>query len=140
YLQRDDARIKARVLKYLRCEDLSDHDRKVLGDIVPRRHDDDPGRLVEALGKLVWRIAGKSLVLAVDQLEDMWNEEGAAERFRRAMMTLAALADRVPSSIIVICCLEDFYENMKHHLTASMRDRLERDPDPVRLASQRSAI
>jgi energy-coupling factor transporter ATP-binding protein EcfA2 len=138
YLQRDDARIKARVLKYLRCEDLSDHDRKVLGDIVPRRSDDDPGRLVEALGKLVWRVAGRSLVLAVDQLEDMWTEEGAPDRFRKAMMTLCALSDRVPSSVIVVCCLEDFYETMKQHLTASMRDRLERDPDPVRLTSERA--
>ena len=31
YLQSDDPRIKARVLKYLRCEDLTPHDRRLLG-------------------------------------------------------------------------------------------------------------
>ena len=31
YLQSDDPRIKARVLKYLRCEDLTPHDRNFWG-------------------------------------------------------------------------------------------------------------
>ncbi len=38
YLQSNDPRIKSRVLKYLRCEDLSDHDRRLLGGTVPRNY------------------------------------------------------------------------------------------------------
>ena len=53
YLQSHDARIKGRVLKYLRCEDLSDHDRVLLGGSVPRTYDDAPQRVVQKLGELM---------------------------------------------------------------------------------------
>ena len=42
YLQSNDPRIKARVLKYLRCEDLTPHDRQLLGGIVPCTYPDAP--------------------------------------------------------------------------------------------------
>ena len=60
------------------------------------------------------------------------------ERFRRAMSAVCAIADRVPSSILVVCCLDDFYEAMKGKLARSMRDRLEQDPEPIRLQSERT--
>jgi energy-coupling factor transporter ATP-binding protein EcfA2 len=138
YLQRDDPRIKQRVIKYLRCEDLTPADRALLGGIVPRVHDEDPGRLVEAVGRLAWRLTGKSLVMCLDQLEDVWNMDEAATRFRRAMAAVVDLADRVPSSIFVICCLEDFYTKMRAALTGAVLDRIERDPDPIRLRSERT--
>ena len=40
YLQCDDPRIKARVLMYLRCEDLTTTDRRLLGGIIPRTYAD----------------------------------------------------------------------------------------------------
>jgi GTPase SAR1 family protein len=130
YLQRTDPRIKSRVLKYLRCEDLSEGDRKVLGGLVPRIHDDDPQRMVELLGRLMWAL-GHSLVLCVDQLEDIYNAEDSEARFRRAMQTLCALADRVPSSIILISCLRDFWDSLSSRLTQSARDRILLDPPSV---------
>jgi len=51
FWQRDDPRIKTRILKYLRCEDLSDRDRAVLGGIVPKRDEEDPLRMVEHIGQ-----------------------------------------------------------------------------------------
>jgi energy-coupling factor transporter ATP-binding protein EcfA2 len=139
YLNRDDARIKSRVLKHLRCEDYPDADREVIGGLAPRRHDDDPFRLIEALGKLVWVLSEKSLLLFVDQLEDIYNLDQAQERFLRAMSTVSALADRVPSSIVVVCCLEDYYQALKGRLTRSLIDRIEKDPEPIRLEGERSA-
>ncbi len=106
YLQRDEPRIKSRVLSYLRCEDSSEADRQVLGGMVPRT---DPERTVETLGKLMWALQGVSLVVCVDQLEDMAHLDRDAERFRRAVGTVCALAERVPSSLWVISCLEDLY-------------------------------
>lgn len=138
YLQRDDARIKVRVVKYLRCEDLAPADRARLGGLVPRVHEDDPGRMVEAIGKLVWKLSGKSLVLCLDQLEDMWSMDEAPLRFRRAMSAVCALADRVPSSIFVVSCLDDFYQAIKQQLTRSLVDRIEQDPEPVSLRSART--
>ena len=43
YLQRDDPRIKGRVFKYLRCEDLvGPRIATLLGGIVPRTYDEAP--------------------------------------------------------------------------------------------------
>nr|QKW93798.1 DNA helicase HerA [Vitiosangium cumulatum] len=138
YLQRHEPRIKSRVLKYLRCEDLSDPDRKVLGGMVPRVHDDHPKQMVEQLGRLM-RSLEHSLVLCVDQLEDMYDPNDAGNPFRRAMQTVCDLADRVPSSIVVISCLKDFWEAMHSQLTRPMLDRILLDPAPISLHSLRTA-
>ena len=50
YLQCNDPRIKARVLKYLRCEDLTAHDRQLLGGIVPCTYPDAPHWVIQRLG------------------------------------------------------------------------------------------
>src|SRR5947208_2524312 len=52
FLQSHDPRIKGRVLKYLRCEDLSAQDRALLGGIVPRTYDDAPQWIIQRLGEL----------------------------------------------------------------------------------------
>lgn len=139
YLTRKDARIKSRALKYLRCEDYPEADREAIGGLPPRKHDDDPFRTMEALGRLVWTMSERSLVLFIDQLEDMYSFDQANERFRRAMSAVCALADRVPSSLFVISCLEDFYAKLKASLTRSLQDRLEIDPAPLQLNGTRTA-
>jgi hypothetical protein len=103
--------------------------------MVPRT---DPERTIEALGRLMWALQGVSLVVCVDQLEDMAHLDRDAERFRRAVGTVCALAERVPSSLFVISCLEDLYPPLKRSLTRSFIDRLERDPEPLKLHSLRS--
>ncbi|HTI51172.1 MAG TPA: helicase HerA-like domain-containing protein, partial [Planctomycetaceae bacterium] len=143
YLQRDDSRIKSRVLKFLRCENLNEYDRRYLPGLEPRLHDHHPQEMVERLGQLMWAVQGRSLVLLIDQLEDMANfdaDRSVAEiRFRRAIQTLCALAGAVPSSVFVISCLEDFYKLLRELLTGSALDRLEQDPAPVRITATRTA-
>lgn len=140
FLQRNDPRIKSRVLKYLRCEDLSESDRKVLGGlIVPRTHDLHPQETVEHLGRLVAAL-DHSLVLCVDQLEGFNDfESQQVPHFRRAMTALCDLADRVPSSIIVISCLHNFWQGLSNQLTQSLRDRIEKAPPFIKLEGQRTA-
>lgn len=139
YLQRDDPRVRGRVLKYLRCEYLSSSDRRALGDLVPRVYDDAPQWLVEKLGGLMAAAESAALVLCVDQLEEIRHQEGAEGRFRRAMATLCEVADRVPSSVVVVACLDNFYEDLRSGLTRSVIDRLEVDPAPIRLKSNRES-
>ena len=139
YLQRDDARVRGRVLKYLRCEDLSPADRRALGGIVPRAYGDAPEWLLEKLGGIMAAVDSSALVLLVDQLEDLYNMDDAPRRFRRAMATLRDLTDRVPSSVVVVACLEDFYETMRADLTRPVIDRLENDPPPIHLKGNREA-
>ncbi|MFY0527159.1 helicase HerA domain-containing protein [Archangium gephyra] len=138
FLQRDDTRIRSRVLKYLRCEDLSGNDRKVLGGLVPRTYDNHPQEMVEHLGRLAAAL-NHSLVLCVDQLEGFDLDAANAQSFRRAMHMLCDFAERAPSSVIVISCLHTFWTGLRGQLTQSLLDRIERDPDLIKLENLRTA-
>lgn len=133
YLQRDDPRIKARVLKYLRCEDLTDRDRRFLGGIVPCTYAGAPSWVIQRLGRVIWAVERAPLILCVDQLEDVFDLDQVAIKFRRAMATLCDLVSRLPSAIVVISCLNDFYTELQKMLTRPIKDRLENDPRPVSL-------
>ncbi|MFP2925840.1 helicase HerA-like domain-containing protein [Pyxidicoccus sp. 3LG] len=135
YLQRRDPRINRRIFHWLRCEELSAVDRRVIGELVPRTADDSPLRMVEHLGRLMGAL-GQALVLCVDQVEDVNDFEHRPQTessFRRAMSSLSAITSRVPRSVVVVCCLSDFWTTMKPHLTQSLVDRIENDPEPVEL-------
>ncbi|HWB09727.1 MAG TPA: AAA family ATPase [Pirellulales bacterium] len=138
YLQRHDPALRAAAHSYLRCEDLSRFDREALGGIVPRTDDSHPLEMIESLGYLMWAVQGRPLVLFVDQLEEMYNLENAKELFRRAMGALNSVVENVPSAAVVIACLEDYYEQLKGSLAQSLVDRIERDPDKIRLESRRT--
>ena len=138
YLQRDDPRLRARVLKYLRCEDLSKADQEAIGGLSPRIYADAPERVIALLGQLMGSVDNVPLVLCLDQLEDLFNLDDAKGRFRRAVSTVIDLADRVPSSVIVISCLEDFYIQLSEHLATPARARVEQDPKPIRLVAGRN--
>ncbi|MDC0744853.1 AAA family ATPase [Polyangium mundeleinium] len=139
FLQRHEPALKKRVVKYLRCEALVEGDRRFLGSISPKAGDDDAQRLVEELGRLIAAFDNRSLILCVDQFEDTWHSGDAAPEFRRVTSSLCGVADQVPSSIIVIACLEDYYAMLRSRLSLSTLDRLEHDPAPVRLVAERSA-
>ena len=137
FLQAGDPRIKSRVLKYLRCEDLSEPDRRLLGGLVPRTYDDAPQWVVQRLGELMAALESVPSILGVDQLEDLYNLDDAAARFRRAMATLCDLAGRLSSAVVVISCLEDFYKELSRGLTRPLVDRIEKDPAPTLLKGVR---
>ncbi|HTV22756.1 MAG TPA: AAA family ATPase, partial [Polyangiaceae bacterium] len=138
FLQRRDPARRARALKFLRCETLSAHDRRLLGDTPPFDDEHAPARMLAELGRLVAATGNGALVLLVDQLEDIYNLDEAPMRFRMAMDALRHVADHVPSSVIVVACLDDFYVQLRSVLAKPIIDRLERDPDPVQLTANRS--
>ncbi|AMV35883.1 AAA family ATPase [Planctomyces sp. SH-PL62] len=131
YLQAGDPAIHARLLKYLRCEDLNARDRRYLGDVDPNTYADACSRMTARLGGLIHAVEGAPLVICVDQLEDVFDLEQASAKFRRAMATLCDLLSRVRSAIVVVSCLENFYDELKPMLTRSTRDRVENDPRPA---------
>jgi hypothetical protein len=137
YLHRPDPRIKSRILKYLRCEDLSQNDRQRIGDIVPKTDAHDPQQMIRSIGRLLAAVGDTpmALVLCVDQLEDAFLIDRSEQPFVRAMTTLRELAEGLPTAIIVICCLRNLYEELRPKLTGSLRDRIEQDPRPVGLNS-----
>jgi len=137
YLQANDPRIKSRVLKYLRCEDLREHDRNILGGMVARDYDDAPQWLIQRLGELIATVGSVPMIVCVDQLEDIYNLDDAPVRFRRAMATLCDLVSRTPSAVVVISCLEEFYTMLKRELPRPLVDRIEKDPAPILLKGTR---
>jgi hypothetical protein len=138
YLQRREPTRRARVLKFLRCEPMNNHDRGQIGGVYPIEGDEGPPRMLTALGKLVWMTGNGALVLLVDQLEDVYNLDDAAKRFRLAMDTLRFVTDSVPTSVVVIACLEDFYDKLRTELNKPLLERIELDPEPVRLTAGRT--
>jgi hypothetical protein len=133
YLQAANPRVKACVLKYLRCEDLTSRNRQDLGGIVPRVYGSATQWMIQRLGELMWALEGAPLVLCVDQLEDMFDLGDAPVRFRRVLATLCDITSRLPSAIVVISCLENFFDEVKRHLTQPISRRVTAGPGPVEL-------
>jgi len=136
-LQRRDPAIRQRVLKFLRCERLSRYEQELLGDIASWGDDDAPRRMLIQLGRLSWAAARGALVLLVDQLEDLQQQDNPTARFLTLMDCLRAIGDDLPHSVTVLACLEDFYVAHEKELPKAVRDRLDRDPEPVRLTANR---
>ncbi|APR80581.1 Hypothetical protein A7982_05928 [Minicystis rosea] len=140
FLHRPDPRIKSRIFKFLRCEDIAETDRKRIGGIMPKTHDEHPAWMIQQLGKLLAAVpeSPMALVLCIDQLEGLYDLEAISAPFRHAMTTLGDLAE-IPSIIVVLSCLEDAYRQLKGTLHRSLLDRIEHDPDPIQLRAQRTA-
>jgi hypothetical protein len=91
-------------------------DRKLLGETAPFEDEHAAMRMLSELGRLVSSTGNGALVLLVDQLEDIYHLDEAATRFRLAMDALRHLADHVPTAVIVVACLEDFYIELRRFL------------------------
>jgi adenylylsulfate kinase-like enzyme len=136
-LQRRDAALQKRVVKYLRCEALGTHDRKLLGGLAARGQPEDPLRTIRQLATIMYELQMASLVLLVDQIEDTVPDGQTATRIQQAFDHLRAISDAVPSAVLVISCLTDVYDAIRPKLSRSLVDRLEHDPLPVRLSGVR---
>ena len=83
---------------------------------------------------MIWAVERVPLVLCVDQLEDVFDlDEAAIKVPPRHGNTLCDIVSRLPSAIVVIACLDNFYDELKKLLTRPIVDRVENDPPPVDL-------
>src|SRR5262249_52931121 len=145
YLLPNDGRIRPKILNWLRCEDLPAYGREMIGGLVPRPGAEMPLKTVVGLGRLMAAVHSAALVLLVDQIEEVIElgrgDTQPGELFRTAVNTLIDIADALPNAVVVIGCLEDLFTEAKKqgYLPRPKLDRLERDPDPVRLSGKRTA-
>ncbi|MBF2002686.1 MAG: DUF853 family protein [Synechococcales cyanobacterium M58_A2018_015] len=140
YLQPGQPAITGKVLKWLRGETLAPYDSKVLGGIASRDQEDDPLRILQSFALLIQAVTGGAFVICLDQLEDIHTLHGADDvglRFRQTIQTMVTIAE-IPNVIVVLSCLENFYDLLKPHLPKSHLDRLELDPVPISLKARRS--
>ncbi len=136
-LQRRDPALQRRVIKYLRCESLTGHDRKLLGGLAARDQPEDPLRTVRQLAAIMYELQMAAMIIVVDQIEETIPDGQTVTRLQQAFDSLRAIADAVPSAVVVISCLDDVYTTVRPKLSRSLVDRLESDPGAVRLTSQR---
>lgn len=145
FLLPNDGRIRPKVLNWLRCEDLPEYDRKVLGGLVPRPGPEMPLRTIIGLGQLMRAVHSAALVLLVDQMDEMIElargDANPGDQFRSAVNSLIDIADALPNAVVVIGCLEDLFGHAKQKgfLPRTKLDRLEHDPEPIRLTGKRAA-
>src|SRR5437762_1815427 len=94
--------------------------------------------IIESLGRLMWTVDRAALVFCIDQVEDLRFFSDPQERFQRAARDLIQVANRVPTSIVLVSCLGDFYGTVREGLAQSYVDRIEK-AGPVRLEEARTA-
>jgi Cdc6-like AAA superfamily ATPase len=134
-LQRRDPALQRRIVRFLRGEALNQYDRKRLGGLAPRDRPEDPLRTIKDLATIMHELQLAALVLVVDQLEDAVTDGQNVARLQRALDTLRAIADAIPSSVVVVSCLQDVYDATKIKLSRALIDRLSRTE--VRLTTAR---
>ncbi|MCL4765715.1 MAG: DUF853 family protein [Hyphomicrobiaceae bacterium] len=137
YLQRCDPRIDQRVRQYLQGRALNELSQAAVAALDPNSGDGRAFEIIEALGKLMWTVDRAALVFCIDQVEDLRFFEDAEERFQKAVRDLIQIANRLPTAVILISCLEDFYGQVRGVLAQSYIDRIEK-AGPVALLETRS--
>ena len=137
YLQRNDPKIDQRIRQYLYGRQLNELSSELVPALDPNDGEDRAFEIIESLGRLMWTTEKASLVFCIDQVEDLRFFDDAEERFQKAIRDLIQIANRVPSGIILISCLDDFYFQMREFLPQSFVDRIEK-AGPVVLRESRT--
>jgi energy-coupling factor transporter ATP-binding protein EcfA2 len=138
YLQRSDPRIDQRVRQYLYGRQLTDLSVEAVAALDPNAGEGRAFEIIESLGRLMWTVDRSALVFCIDQVEDLRFFDDPQERFQKAARDLIQIANRVPTSIVLVSCLADFYGKVREVLAQSYIDRIEK-AGPVRLDETRTA-
>ncbi|MEQ1647811.1 MAG: helicase HerA-like domain-containing protein [Hyphomicrobiaceae bacterium] len=138
YMQRNDPRIDQRVRTYLYGRELTGMSHEAVAALDPNKGDGRAFEIIESIGKLMWTVDRAAFVFAIDQVEDLRFFADYQERFQKAVRDLIQIANRLPSSIVIISVLGDFYDKVREVLAQSYIDRIEK-AGPVQLVETRNA-
>jgi hypothetical protein len=138
HLERNEPRVRARALMWLRCQDMRPQDCEWIGGAIPRTDDADPMHMLQHLARLVDAVHNVALVLLIDQLEDIANQSAPVDRFLKVIDAVTAFTDVTPNAVIVLACLADYFRENVEKLTKAKHDRLMRDPEPIGLLGNRT--
>ncbi len=138
YLQRCDPRIDQRVRQYLYGRPLNELAQKAVAALDPNMGEGRAFEIIESLGRLMWVVDRAAFVFVIDQVEDLRFFDDYPERFQKAVRDLIQIANRLPTAIILVSVLGDFYEKVRERLAQSYIDRLEK-AGPVPLIETRTA-
>lgn len=137
YLQRRDPRIDQRIRQYLQGRELNALNRASVAALDVVSSEGRAFEIIEALGRIMHTLDGAALVFCIDQVEDLRFFDDAEERFQRAVRDLIQIANLLPSAIVIISCLEDFYGHVRGVVAQSYIDRIEKS-GPIALLEART--
>ncbi|MEO1694196.1 MAG: hypothetical protein AAFR55_03045, partial [Pseudomonadota bacterium] len=138
YLHRRDPRIDQRVRQYLQGRKLNALSQAAVAALDPNTGDGRAFEIIESLGRIMDVVDNAALVFCVDQVEDLRFFADAEDRFQSAVRDLIQIANRLPTAIVVISCLEDFYGHVRGVVAQSYIDRIEKT-GPISLRERRTA-
>lgn len=142
-IQRRDGNTLSAAMKYFRAEPLSPQECDSLCSPQGLGGADDPEVLFDRLLRVVQLLGpagGNAFVLCIDQMEELWDRTANRQtRFPDMVSTVCSLTDRHPGLLVVLACLGDFYLTVRDTLFPPQRDRVEMDPAPIRLKTERTA-
>jgi len=124
YMQRSDPRIDQRVRQYLYGQKLGELSHEAIAALDPNTGEGRAFDIIESIGRLMWAVDRAALVFAIDQVEDLRFFGDYAERFQKAARDLIQIANRVPTAIVLISCLAEFYGKVREVLAQSYIDRI----------------
>lgn len=134
-----DPKTTPRVYQYLCCDDMTDHDRSLIGHVVPRTAREDRTTMIRKLAQLAFVCRGAPLVLMLDQVElSGVDSDQAMATFQRAIDALLGIESQVGSLIVVIACLSNLYDKARKVMGRPTLDRLVKDPPLARLSDNLS--
>jgi hypothetical protein len=138
YMQRSDPRIDQRVRQYLYGQKLGELSHEAIAALDPNTGEGRAFDIVESIGRMMWGVDRAALVFAIDQVEDLRFFDDYQERFQKAVRDLIQIANRVPTAIVLISCLAEFYGKVREVLAQSYIDRIEK-AGPVPLIETRTS-
>ena len=138
YLQRADPRIDQRVRQYLHGQKLGELSQEAIAALDPNTGEGRAFDIIESIGRMMWAVDRAALVFAIDQVEDLRFFDDYQERFQKAARDLIQIANRVPTSIVLVSCLAEFYGKVREVLAQSYIDRIEK-AGPVPLIETRTS-
>jgi hypothetical protein len=142
-IQRRDGNTLSAAMKYFRAEPLSPQECDYLCSPQGLGGADDPEVLFDRLLRVVQLLGpagGNAFVLCIDQMEELWDRTANRQtRFPELVSTICTLTDQHPGLLVVLACLGDFYLTVSDTLYPPQRDRVEMDPPPIRLKTERTA-
>ncbi len=125
--------------QYLYGRELTELARPAVAALDPNRGEGRAFDIIEGLGRLMWVVDGAALVFTIDQVEDLRFFEDYQDRFQKAVRDLIQIANRLPTSIILISCLGDFYDKVRDRSWRNRMSIASRNLVPSRLIETRTA-
>ncbi len=133
YLQADDADIRSLVKNYLLEFELSEFEKERVCALSRRPTKRASIKTIEDIGNLIWHFDQQSLVICIDQMEDLIRPGAPDDALARCVRTMVSMASNIVHSVVVFSMTTDVRPTLDK-LDNYIKDRVFRE-HPIALDS-----